>query len=121
MSGLPQPPEDFFHQLRVCQPLDGADRHRGAGAPPDGDGGKAQGGRAEVAAQQGSVDADVFDQGVLGPLDGVLHLRRRRGAVDRRLDLEGRGAAAGEEQQAEAAQELLRRGGEILHGFATAL
>ena len=63
---------------------------------------QAQGGGAQMAAQQGRIDAQGLSEGVLGALDGVFRLRRGGAALHPALDLKGQRPDAGKQHDAEA-------------------
>ena len=108
-----------LHQLRVGQPLDPQDVHRGDGLAAHQQLLDLQAGSAQAAADQGGVGPDGLHEGVPGPFEGRLVLRLGDRALLLGAGIEGEADGfPGKEQQAVSADEVKHRlvhGGPLLH------
>ncbi|CDB31305.1 unknown [Firmicutes bacterium CAG:137] len=111
-----QPLLHLLHQVRSRQPLNVGNGHIGKAPPPHQGLIQPQLRRAHVPPDEAGVGPHRLGEGVLRPLDGILHLRCGQAPLLPCFHLKGNGSHTGEKHHTEAVNQLLRHGIQILAG-----
>ena len=110
-----------LHQARVRQAVNVGHSHIGQTSAAHLDLPKPQGRGAQMAADEAGIGPNRLHEGILGTLDGILHLRGGDAPLFPGFDLKGNGPGPGEENDTETVDQLPGHGVQVLAGVRHAV